>query len=703
MKTKVSYAFIGFNSSTFLLRTILASCMISTVGRASDIPLMFQAEVLAKAAPDECFFGLGNTNNAFSPTGIVCQACLQAGGKPKVNQGYVWGLARAGDDFWIGTGPNVNSLVAGMYLGMTNPAINAAYVAEYGQSALVRAGLVPPPLGDWRPPNILVFNLQNRSLVRMDPSLPGNAQVLLQHTLGLRSAGTSAPTTANTNGVVILAGPSLSPATGGGIIMFAFDAATRAFIGAHQFPQYSNIRKWLLNDGVLYTAVTFTNGGGCVLRWGNDPGDSQYPLAFTVVGNLDNGGAELAVHEGRLFVATWPGIEGQSQIDFLRLMNYPAGIFMSPVIPTGGLTASHANQWGKFWSIKNYETDTVIAAVTAMGALHSFGGYLYWGTLNVPDLNFYAHSAYFGIPATTNDFNFVYNNVRRAVSIYRACNFVDGSPPSAKVELLYGETNLPSRNIIFGYWQTNQNAMGTPPKFGPSGFGNRHNLYTWTMEVYKDRLFVGTMNESGAYQAPRTRDGAGLFCFETTNTPARAVTQHGLDNYANYGIRTMLSDSNSLYLGMANPMNLMTDTNSGLPLGGWELDRLTKIFNDQDWDNLDDTWETNYFGHAGVSSSDDPDHDGLNNLSEFIAGTNPTNSHDFLAITNAAFVSDALRLSWPGHSGRTYHVTQASSLNGPWTASGTVTGSNSPALFLAPTGTNRSQFFRLDAQLAPPP
>lgn len=42
-----------------------------------------------------------------------------------------------------------------------------------------------------------------------------------------------------------------------------------------------------------------------------------------------------------------------------------------------------------------------------------------------------------------------------------------------------------------------------------------------------------------------------------------------MGNPSSYGIRTMLSSGDGLYLGMANPMNLLTAP--GKPMGGWEL------------------------------------------------------------------------------------------------------------------------------------
>ena len=58
--------------------------------------------------------------------------------------------------------------------------------------------------------------------------------------------------------------------------------------------------------------------------------------------------------------------------------------------------------------------------------------------------------------------------------------------------------------------------------------------------------------------------GADLFRFSPGSTPAQAVSRRGLGNPSTYGVRTMVSTPSRLYLGMANPMNLLAD-------GGWEL------------------------------------------------------------------------------------------------------------------------------------
>jgi hypothetical protein len=366
-----------------------------------------------------------------------------------------------------------------------------------------------------------------------------------------------------------------------------------------------------------------------------------------------------------------------------------------------------------------------------MGALYSFGGYLYFGTMIVPGVTELAHERYFGAPTNSAQRRLQRQNCQRALTIFRGRDFKENphystlfSPlfphnmsllATGKVELLYGETNLTSRSMTNPYlWTTNENAMGVSPKYGPSGFGERNNYYTWTMKVYKDKLFVGTLNytsignrgtNSSSGGVLPTNSGAHLWCFVSTNEPARAVSRHGVDNYSSYGIRTMLADSNSLFLGMANPRNLMTDTTNGLPLGGWELVRLTQIFDDKDWDNLPDLWESHYFANAtNAVPDDDPDTDYYNNLKEFIAGTDPTNSNDFFSINSATGeTNDYSSLGWFGHTGRVYHLKQSTDLTGPWNDAGSITGNNAVVTFTTYITSNNINFFHLQVELGPGP
>jgi hypothetical protein len=49
---------------------------------------------------------------------------------------------------------------------------------------------------------------------------------------------------------------------------------------------------------------------------------------------------------------------------------------------------------------------------------------------------------------------------------------------------------------------------------------------------------------------------------------------------------------------------------------------------DADMNGLEDAWEVLYFGHSGVGLREDPDGDGITNLDEFLAGSDPTDYYN---------------------------------------------------------------------------
>jgi len=85
---------------------------------------------------------------------------------------------------------------------------------------------------------------------------------------------------------------------------------------------------------------------------------------------------------------------------------------------------------------------------------------------------------------------------------------------------------------------------------------------------------------------------------------------------------------------------------------------------DADLNGLPDWWELQYFGHLmGTSPTADSDHDGLSNLGEWLAGTNPTNAESSLQLTVLS-VSDPnnVFLAWPSVAGKTYRLERATNL-----------------------------------------
>jgi hypothetical protein len=410
---------------------------------------------------------------------------------------------------------------------------------------------------------------------------------LINQTLGLRSAGAI-------GNLVILAGPTLTgmggPSQTAGINLFAFRADTGQFLGSKQLLQFNDIRKWVIAGSRIYTGVLnnrqYSTYSGSVLQW---EGTVSNPFKYKIVGSLDGEGVELAYHNGRIFVTTWPDF---STYPVIR----PAGLFMGPKLTTCGLPES-TSIWQKVWSASDFEPDPVTAMMYNGGALASFGGYVYWGTMMAPLTAGLAHVQAYNI-TDANQIIAAVIGAHRPCCIFRGKDF---GTANQQLEVLYGLPLFPvyenvstDSQVPQFKWVLKKGPMGTPRQ-GLAGFGNLFNAYAWTMAVYDNKLFVGTFDwgfvgeefirmlaEPYVQYLPDFKIlepfyGADLWCFSSTSNPAKPVSLNGAGNYSNYGIRTMVSAKEGLYLGTANPMNLLTDKTDDLPEGGWELRRLSVI------------------------------------------------------------------------------------------------------------------------------
>ncbi|HUA34085.1 MAG TPA: hypothetical protein VMA09_10805 [Candidatus Binataceae bacterium] len=551
---------------------------------------------MANAAPDECFYGVGDPNNLYPAVNVCPPPSMsnqlkinQLQTTPpttpnKVNESYVWGLTEAGTTLWLGTSQNTLCLVIGNLLSAValplDPIETDSYVCEFGDSVYGTAHMLPAAIADTRPPGIFTFDTTTSTLTDVTPSDP-----LIANTVGLRSAG-------NLGGVAFLAGQSLT----GGINMFAFNATTDAYIGSQNFPQYSDIRSWVVLGTQLYAGVQNTaTRTGSVLKW---TGTVALPFQFVDVGDIDNEAANLAAHQGRIFVTTWTGFGTGTTTNY-------AGLWMSPVAAVGGLTNADAANWQELWKVNFYDPDGVTAHTVVGGALASFDGFLYWGTLQVPLSGVAEHYQAFpppSFPPIPSDFAMAILGTQRPIAIFRCCGttLTDVDPQPA-TELLYGDAELPVYGG--GQWFLVPNNMGgNPGEYGPAGFGNVFNAYTWSMATFNNNLYIGTFDwsiviatladsvtaETGirALQTgPNTvqslsnffnngffanniaiyAPGADIWRFQDDTSPAVAETLDGLGNPFNYGIRTMVADANALWMGTANPFNLE------IPDGGWEL------------------------------------------------------------------------------------------------------------------------------------
>ncbi|MCU1259223.1 MAG: hypothetical protein JWO80_2108 [Bryobacterales bacterium] len=537
--------------------------------------------VRAQAQPDECFSSIGH-NFPFSKPPCFFST-------PKVNQAYIWGMTDAGADIWFGTIANPQCITEGGLVSDPSqlvPYQTDSWVCEFGSSPYSPTFL-PAIIGDFRPPQIFVYNKSTKSVMNMTPTAPVSSSnpfgldPLVLTTLGIHAAATI-------GNLVLLGGESLL----GGINLFAFRADTHEYLGAKNIAGAAyNIRQFTILNGNIYTGVaTHGSFGGEILKFTGSisPNPCDSCFTFEVVGQLDGQAVYITDYKGRLVVGTWPtGVPGVL-----------ASIYMSPLVPTtGGLTAANLSQWTKIWDASMYEPDPVIARAYAMGAMFSYQGYLYWGTLHIPFQATAQAAAAYGQPATDQDSANLVIGTFRTISIFRGRNF-DTTPD---IDLLYGSSALPAFSPTGGtpgtwpYVPNNMPPLKRNPLYGPAGFGNPYNTYTWSMNVWNNRLWIGTMDWS--YQAqqgtqtvlkalnmPYTTPiqqffafqnfGADLYSFATPRSPATLESNSGVGNYTSFGIRNMVSTPGSLFLGMANASNLLTNPFAG-PTGGWELIELT--------------------------------------------------------------------------------------------------------------------------------
>ncbi|HTQ50174.1 MAG TPA: hypothetical protein VMJ12_05645 [Candidatus Acidoferrales bacterium] len=124
---------------------------------------------------------------------------------------------------------------------------------------------------------------------------------------------------------------------------------------------------------------------------------------------------------------------------------------------------------------------------------------------------------------------------------------------------------------------------------------------------------------------------------------------------------------------------------------------------DSDGDGIPDWWMIEYFGHptgqAGDLSlaQDDADADGMSNLQEFLAGTDPTNPNSLLALSIATDATGAnLFLGWNAVSGKNYQVLSATNLSNPvWQVFPANVGVNGSQRYFNVPVVDSQRYFRI--------
>jgi hypothetical protein len=140
----------------------------------------------------------------------------------------------------------------------------------------------------------------------------------------------------------------------------------------------------------------------------------------------------------------------------------------------------------------------------------------------------------------------------------------------------------------------------------------------------------------------------------------------------------------------------------GLASGGGASTLATiTVLPDSDGDGLPDNWEFANFGAAGAAPGDDPDHDGMSNLQEYIAGTNPNDGTSYLKAVMTK--SGATSISFNAVSNRTYTVQYTDGL-GPasWQKLGDIPGRTTTRTeVLNDFNSTTNRFYRLVTPIQP--
>lgn len=118
-----------------------------------------------------------------------------------------------------------------------------------------------------------------------------------------------------------------------------------------------------------------------------------------------------------------------------------------------------------------------------------------------------------------------------------------------------------------------------------------------------------------------------------------------------------------------------------------------------------EAWRQTNFGTTDntgdAADGEDPDKDGVKNIDEFTAGTDPNNPSDFLYIATAAKSGSTFTATCAGKAGRTYTLQRSASLSGAWPALTSVgpLAADGPVSLTdtsAPAGTS---FYRIEVSM----
>ncbi|MGL4292257.1 MAG: T9SS type A sorting domain-containing protein [Bacteroidales bacterium] len=575
-------------NTNILIENLIRKQQINAQERGRMEKASMRYKRVAHAPKDGCFYGVGDPRNYYVATGLTqeqCTECEKTGGRIKTSQSYVWGLTKGADKLLWGSINNyfctrAFDKIGGMEGGMPVTATdNSCYVCEFEEAASGNR------YSDWHAPRIYSYDIS--SGVKTDVT-PIESDEALSRTLGLRSAG-------SLENISFVGGPNMDNK----VSLFAYDNSqpvasflkSWALAGLPEYPTRSpyNMRRWAVANDELYFGVewkdyTVNTTGGAILRFKKEnKGDLSNPSItdpghfFEVVGWTRGGVAEMVFMNNHLYVSTWPA----------------STLCKSPEV--GGrlakVSSADDEKWKELFTYADYDPDLLCGMLGSGGAMAVYQDQIYFGTLNMPMMGVMFAAELYGIDLKdTKQMLATLLGTTRGCTLFRYTES-DQNEKGYVVELLYGESHLPAYNMQTKQWELT--STGMTPLYGSSGFNNVMNNYCWSMNVYNDKLYIGTMDWTGSI-FPRLEEmeqnnpdskviidflktlgygskqlGFDLIRIDGPTQAGKVISRNGLNEETQYGIRNMINIDGTLYLGTANPYNVHD-------ISGWELISMTE-------------------------------------------------------------------------------------------------------------------------------